>query len=89
MCRVTRNCFTCTKGRPIHLLVDHSHVSAVCEDRNSCAENLGRYCANAFFFDKTFGYDCDKCAKSVDEKQKRERWLQDYYSKTIAVLQSS
>src|SRR5438477_7979100 len=70
MCHVTRNRFSCTQTDRIHLLLDHSHASSVCEKRNLCPENLKRFCSDAFFFDKSFEYACNLCVNDSDGKRK-------------------
>ena len=88
MCLVVRNRFSCTKDRPIHLLIDHSHPSTVCKDSSSSANNLARFCSNAFFVDKPFKYSCNICARGPEHKEQHEQWLQEHYTNTKASLES-
>ena len=86
MCQVTRNRFSCTKHDTIHLLVDHSYPSSVCDKRDKALDNLKRYCHNAVFFDKVFDYQCELCASSTNSE--RKKWRQEYYDKTKERLEN-
>jgi hypothetical protein len=69
MCFVTRNCFSCTKTDPIHLLIDHTYVSSPCDNSQYTPAYLNRHCAQPFLYEKKLGYACDLCVTNTRTEQ--------------------
>jgi hypothetical protein len=80
MCLITRNCFSCTKTDPIHLLLDHTYISSPCENNKYTPAYLNRHCVQPVVYEKKFEYSCELCLTQAGAERKtkaKEKYFED------------